>query len=928
MKRAKVLGVLGLSFLLLLQGGASYPADTVGPTPACAYSVSEITPVSGSSAGGTDVSIIGTCFDKSTEVTFGGLTAKTTFNNETSISAITPAHEPGSVAVVVVFGGLIRPITARQPFTYLAADMASLIYSGNGSDEGEAPIDPNSPYKLDEEAKVLEPGKLGKNGYSFTCWNIRADVDPERSCKHDEGGYKPGEAIKMDSDISLYAQWALNPAPSHTISFLGNGSTSGLMSPQTANAATAVTLNAFTRTGFTFTHWTTTPADDPVFYQNGWTYAFLEDATFYAQWSGIQYAITYDITGATSSQVGGDSIYTSGGAVTLPTGNPGRNGYSFTGWFLGNGDPVSTGYVPPSPFGAITFYAHWSILPTYTVTFHGNGATAGDMNPQTQYAPALLNINTYTRTGFTFNGWAYTGNGSVNYLDQDSYLFNIDLDLWAHWLAIPPVTHTVTFIGNGATAGTMAVQSHAGAAALTANSFTRTGYTFDEWNTVADASGTVIDEGGTYSFAANITLYAMWKLIYVAPPEVVPFQNVPTTPAAMHTITFLGNGATAGVVPSQIENSAHPVRENGFIRAGYVFHDWNSTSDHTGLEFDPGDIYSFASDLTLYAEWSLIPTYSAVITADSPLVVELLAGQAKSINVNIVGVANTVVSVTLDIPTGIVTLDGRVRITPISTPASLALGLVTLKVEILDSFGAVIPALLAPITMHFKTALGQTIVAKSDDGLIWTPIPLLTGTTLPAGQNYGYFIDATGEVVILASHLTQFGFKMSQVTPMTLTATTSSIGVDKKVTVMASGGTGSGAILITTISKVCSVSNNGIITTLARGDCWISAVKTGDGTYMQSNTAEYRVTITVEPLVISKVSGTNFSAITIDLGVTRTQTRVDVQVKLPNKKAFQPLGTYSLNKAGKIVIKKILSKGSVIRFLQDDKVVTTSKAIG
>ena len=46
--------------------------------------------------------------------------------------------------------------------------------------------------------------------------------------------------------------------------------------------------------------------------------------------------------------------------------------------------------------------------------------------------------------------------------------------------------------------------------ALTANTFTRTGYTFSGWNTAASGAGTAYANGATYAFAADITLYAQW----------------------------------------------------------------------------------------------------------------------------------------------------------------------------------------------------------------------------------------------------------------------------------------------------------------------------------------------------------------------------------------------------------------------------------
>ena len=74
----------------------------------------------------------------------------------------------------------------------------------------------------------------------------------------------------------------------------------------------------------------------------------------------------------------------------------------------------------------------------------------------------------------------------------------------------PPAGATVTFDANGGT-GSMTNQTASAGTALTANSFTRTGYTFSGWNTVANGSGTAYANSSTsYPFTSNGTLYAQW----------------------------------------------------------------------------------------------------------------------------------------------------------------------------------------------------------------------------------------------------------------------------------------------------------------------------------------------------------------------------------------------------------------------------------
>lgn len=75
---------------------------------------------------------------------------------------------------------------------------------------------------------------------------------------------------------------------------------------------------------------------------------------------------------------------------------------------------------------------------------------------------------------------------------------------------LPPVpSKTVTFNSNSGT-GTMTNQSSSTAANLTANSFTRSGYSFNGWNTAANGTGNAYANQASFPFTADTTLYAQW----------------------------------------------------------------------------------------------------------------------------------------------------------------------------------------------------------------------------------------------------------------------------------------------------------------------------------------------------------------------------------------------------------------------------------
>ena len=160
----------------------------------------------------------------------------------------------------------------------------------------------------------------------------------------------------------------------------------------------------------------------------------------------------------------------------------------------------------------------------------------------------------------------------------------------------PQPNHTVTFNANGGT-GSMSNQVANVPTALTLNTFTRTGYSFSGWNTLANGSGTAYADGATYSFAADVTLYAQW------------------TALPNHTVTFNANGGT-GSMSNQIANVPTALTLNAFTRAGYSFNDWNTLANGTGTTYANGATYSFAADITLYAQWTALPNHTVTFNSN------------------------------------------------------------------------------------------------------------------------------------------------------------------------------------------------------------------------------------------------------------------------------------------------------------------------
>ena len=475
----------------------------------------------------------------------------------------------------------------------------SVTYDGNGNTGGSVPIDPNK-YVNEQTVTVLgNTGILVKTGYAFVGWNTLADGSGAT--------YTQAQTFTMGAaNVTLYAIWTTNPT--YTVTYDGNGNTSGSVPVDTTNYVLGQTVTVLgntgnlVKTGYSFVGWSTQADGSGATYSQAQTFTMgTVNVTLYAKWTtNPVYTVTYNGNGNTSGSVPVDSTnYEQGQTVTVlgNIGNLVNTGYSFADWNTqANGSGAT--YPPAQTFimGAanVTLYAKWSVLPNHTVTFNSNGGT-GSMSNQIANVPTVLTANAFTRTGFTFSGWNTAANGSgTSYANVATYPFAADVTLYAQWSALP--NHTVTFNGNGG-AGSMSNQIANVPTALTANAFTRTGYTFSGWNTQAAGGGTSYADGAIYPFAADITLYAQWSAL----PN--------------HTVTFNSNGGS-GSMSNQIANVPTALTANAFTRLGYTFSGWNTAAAGGGTSYADGAIYSFAADITLYAQWSALPNHTVTFNSN------------------------------------------------------------------------------------------------------------------------------------------------------------------------------------------------------------------------------------------------------------------------------------------------------------------------
>jgi hypothetical protein len=336
------------------------------------------------------------------------------------------------------------------------------------------------------------------------------------------------------------------------------------------------------------------------------------------------------------------------------------------------------------------------------------------------------------------------------------------------------------------------------------------------------------------------------------------------------------------------------------------------------------------SNILLTATWNLIPptpepVVPTLITEANPLTLIISANQAKSVPVTVEGTGGTTIPITLDIPAGTTGVDGTVRLTPVSTAEENSAGKITIKVEIIDAFGAVIPQLNAPITIHFANTLGETFVAQSSDGYLWTPIPLIPngGTTLGATDKDGYYIDVNGQIVIVTNHLTLFGFKIYQSTSIKVAPSTKVFVKTLTAKVYTKGGNGTGALTYqTTSSEVCSIANSGVVTFKIAGVCTVTAIKGGDNTYMHQQSAVSQ--LTVKDYELSAV-GTAFKKhVTVILGTAYAKKTAVLSYAPKGSKTYVFVASLKLSEMGKITSWRYIPTGSTLRIQVAGKTVATN----
>lgn len=300
--------------------------------------------------------------------------------------------------------------------------------------------------------------------------------------------------------------------------------------------------------------------------------------------------ISYDL-GSGSGIIEPQAVEASASVVLSDGTGVSYTGYTLSGWSITDGGEVEydLGETVAEGFSEnITLYSVW-VANSNILIFDGNGATSGAMAEQSIATDitAALNINEFTKTGYTFAGWATSADGDVVYADGANYTMGTESSytLYAKWTANE---NTIKFNGNSATSGTMSDLSidTDETKTLTSNAFIKTGFVFAGWSVILNgdvvyADGAEITSDGT----AEITLYAVWRT-----KVTITYKLYPSIGSDVTVDTAINE-------PYTLSNA------NNATLTGYTLVGWCKEISSTYRDFSIGTVIIPEEDTTLYAYW-------------------------------------------------------------------------------------------------------------------------------------------------------------------------------------------------------------------------------------------------------------------------------------------------------------------------------------
>ena len=424
--------------------------------------------------------------------------------------------------------------------------------NGPGPSQATVTSDTNKTYGTDSVNLVVLTDK--NDDYEFLGWSKdQASTTPgltgNTSLTALVDGTETENADTKRITITLYGVWKAKPQ--YSLNYAKGSATSGsapATETKSAGKTTQIAGNtgSLSKVGYKLTKWNTAADGSGTDYQFGATFTFAENPgtiTLYPVWEGKKYNIKFkvnakgpnpsqsDVNDENGKVYGTDSV----NLIRLTDQN---NEYEFLGWSpdsTGNtgllGDTSLVNFINGSENldattgnYEVTLYGIWKAKNKYTLTYDKGDAVSGTVPDAVTKAIGNTSVisgnpgNLVKAAGYHLEKWNTKADATgADYGFGTTFTFSDaagNVTLYPVWKIN---AYSVSFDKNAAEAsGSMTNQNfeYGTAQILTANAFTRDGYTFAGWSTTATGAVEYTDGQSVNNLTDSqdgvVTLYAVW----------------------------------------------------------------------------------------------------------------------------------------------------------------------------------------------------------------------------------------------------------------------------------------------------------------------------------------------------------------------------------------------------------------------------------
>ena len=230
---------------------------------------------------------------------------------------------------------------------------------------------------------------------------------------------------------------------------------------------------------------------------------------------------------------------------------------------------------------------------TYKVTYNANGAVGtvpATIEVEEGGNTTVPSCGSLSMKGYDFVGWNTKKDGSGKiYKESQSFKVDSDIILYGQWIiheySISYELNEGSYPEDRSNPTTYTIETES----FALNNPERDGYEFLGWSAPEnkEPNKTVsIDKGTT----GDLLFIAVWR------------------PLNSYSISYDVNGGEGSIgTVLKLEGESVEISSDSVVsRKGYEFVCWNTESDGTGKDYNPGGLYEEDEDLHLYVKWSIV----------------------------------------------------------------------------------------------------------------------------------------------------------------------------------------------------------------------------------------------------------------------------------------------------------------------------------